>query len=326
MRRRALLLAGGASVALAAVRSFAQASKALPYVVYVPPGTKEGFGENFNVFRATLKELGYAEGRNISIEAFWGDNKVEGFAARAASIVVRNPAVIVTASSALVAAFKKATPSIPIVFATAAWVVEQGFVASLRRPGGNITGVILHSELSAKIAEVAREAFPKMRRLAILVDDKDPIHRSQLAGFEPSAQRLGFEPLVVRIARAEDLERAFKELAERKAEAVYQSALALLASLRSQLAERALKMRLPLLSSNMQDVEAGALLSYGTLQVENYRRTAALVDKILRGAKPGDLPVEQPEHFRLAVNMRTAKAIGVTLSPAIMLRVDRVIE
>ena len=130
----------------------------------------------------------------------------------------------------------------------------------------------------------------------------------------------------MRITRAQDLDRAFKELANREIEALFLPALALLSSLRKQLAERGLKLRLPLLSNNATDVEAGALLSYGTLNAENYRRAAALVDKILRGAKPGELPVEQPERFQFAVNIKTAKAIGVTLSPTVMLRVDRVIE
>ena len=295
-------------------------------IAFVPPGTEEGYRAYFNAFLAGLKDLGYVEGRDVSIEVLWGDNKIEGLASRAAAVVARNPAVIVTGSSASVAAFKKATSSIPIVFATAGAVVEQGFVASLRRPGGNITGVILHSGLSAKIVEITREALPKVRRFAILVDDKDPIHKTMLDDFEPSARRFNFEPLVVRVSRAEDLERAFKELAERNAEALYLPPLALLGSLRYQLVQRALKARLPHLSTAPISVEAGGLLSYGTRVEENYQRAAALVDKILRGAKPGDLAVEQPERFQLIVNLKTAKAIGVTLSPVTLLRADKVIE
>ena len=204
--------------------------------------------------------------------------------------------------------------------------MEQGFVASLRRPGGNITGISLYAGLSAKIVEITREAMPIVRRLAILVHDQDPIHKALLDEFEPSVRPFNFEPVVARISRAEDLERGFKELADRNVEALYLPQMALLVSLRYQLVERALTARLPLLSNAPIFVEAGGLLSYGTRVEENYRRAAALVDKILRGAKPGDLPVEQPERFELIVNLKTAKAIGVTLSPATLLRADKVIE
>ena len=277
------------------------------------------------VFRAALKELGYVEGRDISIEARWADGRTERLASLAVEVVASNPAVIVTGSSEGIAALKKATTSIPIVFATAGSVVEQGLVASLRRPGGNITGVALHS-LDAKIVEVIREALPAARRLAVLVNEKDRVHKIVLDAFEPAARRFKFEPLVVRVARAEDFERAFKELTERRADALYLPNMGLITSSRDRIIELALKTRLPNFSINPDLAAAGGLLSYGTSVEENYQRSAALVDKILRGAKPGDLPVEQPQRFQLIVNMKTAKAIGVTLSPATMLRADRVIE
>lgn len=326
MNRRAMLVVSGTWLILATARSFGQAPNAIRRIALVSPGTEKGYRSYFDAFLAAMKDLGYVDGRNVSMEVLWGDNKIEELSARAAAVVARNPAVIVTASSALVAAFKKATSSIPIVFATAALPVEQGFVASLSRPGGNITGVLLHIGLTAKIVEITREALPKVKRLAILIDDNEPIHKAMLEDFEPNARRLKVEPVVVRISSAKDVERVFKELADRKVEALYLPSLSLLGSLRYQLVERALKARLPLLSSNPTVVEAGGLLSYGTQQEENFRRAAALVDKILRGAKPGDLPVEQPERFQLVVNLKTAKAIGVTLSPATMLRADRVIE
>ena len=272
-----------------------------------------------------MKELGYVEGRDISIEVRWADGRTERLASLAAEVVASNPAVIVTGSSEGVAACKQATSSIPIVFATAASVVEQGFVASLRQPGGNITGVVLHG-LHAKIVEVIRDALPAARRLAVLVHDKDRNHKIVLDSFEPAARRFKFEPVVARVTRAEDFERAFKELTDRKADALYVPNLALLTSNRDRLIELTLIARLPHFSANPDIAVAGGLLSYGTSLVENYRRAAALVDKILRGAKPGELPIEQPERFQLIVNMKTAKAIGVTLSPATMLRADKVIE
>ena len=236
-----------------------------------------------------------------------------------------NPAVIVTATSESVAACKRATSLIPIVFAAAASVVEQGFVASLRRPGGNVTGVVL-LDLNGKIVEIIREALPAARRLAVLVNEKDRFHKFVLDSFEPAARRLIFEPVIVRVTRAEDFEGAFKEMTDRKADALYVPSLALFTFNRDRIIELALKARLPQFNVNPDIAVAGGLLGYGTSVEENYRRAATLVDRILRGAKPGDLPIEQPERFQLVVNRKTAKAIGVTLSPATMLRADKVIE
>jgi len=326
MKRRALLVASGAWLAAAATRSIAQAPRVPRRIAFLHPGTEPGWRSRIDVFRTALKELGHVEGRDVSIEVRWGGDRTEALVALAAEVVASNPAVIVTATSAAVAACKKATSTIPIVFATAGDPVEQGFVASLGRPGGNVTGVVVHSSLSAKITEIAREAFPKARRLAILVHDPDPFHRAHLDYFRQGAQRFKFEPVVVRVAGIEDLDRAFRELAERKAEALFIPNLAFFTSHRSQIIERALKARLPLLGNQNTIPESGGLLSYGTTIEENYRRAAALVDKILRGAKAGELAVEQPERFQLVVNMKTAKAIGVRLSPTTMLRADKVIE
>ena len=325
MKRRALLLAGGAGLVFAGAPSFAQISNAPRRIAYLVQGTEAGGRTRFQVFRTSLKELGYVEGRDISIENRWADGRTERLASLAAELVASNPAVIVTASSEGIAACRQATSAIPIVFAAATYVVEQGFVASLRRPGGNITGVALHS-FDSKIVEIIREALPATRRLAILVNEKDRFHKSVLDSFEPAARRFKFEPVVVRVARAEDFERAFRQLANRKADALYQPSIALLNSNRDRLIELTLKARLPYFSVNPEVAAAGGLLSYGTAIEENYRRAATLVDKILRGAKPGDLAVELPERIQLVVNLKTAKAIGVKLSPTTMLRADKVIE
>ena len=326
MKRRALLAGAGAWLAAAATRSFAQAPKAPRRIAYLHPGTEAGSGAIFEAFRIELKRLGYVEGRDTAIETHWAEGKIERLAALAADVVAREPAVIVTSSSAAVAALKKATASIPIVFATALNPVEQGFVASLARPGGNITGVILHTGLEAKMTEVIREALPGARRLGLLVHEPDPIHRNHVESVEPAAKQLKFELIIVRVARTEDFERAFKELAAGRADVLSVPASGFLATNRMQVIERAIRARLPLFSTWQQTIEDGGLLGYGTRQEENFRRTAALVDKILRGAKPGDLPVEQPERFELVVNMKTAKAIGVKLSPTTMLRATKVIE
>ena len=326
MKRRAILLASGAWLAAAAARSFAQTPKLPRRVAYLHPGTEDGGGAIFGVFRDELKKLGYIEGRDISIETYWAEGKMERLASLAAEIVARNPAVIVTSSSAGVAACKNATSSIPIVFATAAIPVEQGFVSSLRRPGGNITGVTLHLEVDAKMVEIIREALPAAQRLGYLVHEPDPIHKIMLDFVEPAARRLKFDLVVARVTKVEDFEDAFKVLAARKVDALSVPTLTFLVNDRKQVIERARSARLPLFGSHYQWAEDGGVLSYGTRQEENFRRSAALVDKILRGAKPGDLAVEQPERFELVVNMKTARAIGVKLSQTTMLRATKVIE
>ncbi len=325
MRRRAILVAWGAWLASAAAGALAQTAK-LRRIAFVHPGTRGEFRYLFDTFRAGLRELGYVEGRDISIDPRWAEGRNELLASLAAEAVAQSPAVIVTATSAGVLACKNATASIPIVFATAGDPVEQGFVSTLQRPGGNVTGVLLYSSIVPKIVEIAREALPAARRLAILIHEVDPAYKVQLEGFELAAQRFKFETLVIRITRAEDLDRGFGELAERKADVAIAPQLAFFISNQKRLIAFALKAKLPLLSAQKDLTEGGGLLSYGTPREENYRRAAALVDKILRGAKPGELPVEQPERFELVVNRKTARAIGVTLSPLTMLRADRIID
>ncbi len=326
MKRRALLIAGGAWLAVAAVRTFAQTSKLPRRIAYLHPSTEGANQVFFSAFRSGLKELGYVEGRDIAIDARWAGGKIERLTPLAVEVVAGNPAAIATATSAAVMALMKATSSIPIVFAAAGNPVEQGFVSSLGRPGGNVTGMALHFDLNAKIVEITREALPAARRLGVLVHDPDPVYKILLETAETSARRFKFEPVVVRIARAEDLERAFKELTDRKVDALLPPISSLFIGNSDRIAQLALRARLPLFSTHHQMTSGGGLLSYGTQLEENYRRAAALVDKILRGAKPGDLAVELPERFQLIVNMKTAKAIGVKLSPTTLLRATKVIE
>ena len=259
-------------------------------------------------------------------EARWAEDRTETLVSLAVELVALGPAVMLTATGAGIRACKKATSTIPIVFASGGSPVEQGFVSSLRRPGGNITGILSHLEVAAKIVEIAREALPKAQRLAILVHVADPAHKLILDLFVPAAQRFKFETVVVRVSRAGEIANAFNEIISQKADALFLANLAFSVSHSKQFIDRSLKARLPLLSVHHDTTAAGGLLSYGTSREENFRRAAALVDKILRGANPGDQPVEQPERFELVVNLKTAKAIGVTLSPVTMLRATKVIE
>lgn len=325
MRRRTLLLAGGAWLAGVPGVSWSQAAKVVR-LAFAHPGREAGIRLYLDAFRATLKDLGYVEGRNVAIETHWGEDKAERFATLAREVVASKPDLIVTATSLGVASFKKATSSIPVVFATAFSPVEQGFVASLQRPGGNITGVLVYSDLTQKTVEVARAALPAAKRLAILLHDIDPAHKIALRAFEDSTVRFNFDPLVARVSRVEDLDAAFAVLVAKRADILLTPQLTFMVSNRAHIIERALKARVPLISSHNFMAEDGGLLSYGTLNEENYRRAAALAVRVLRGAKPGELPVERPERFVLIVNSRTAKAIGVTVSPVTMLQADKVIE
>jgi putative ABC transport system substrate-binding protein len=185
---------------------------------------------------------------------------------------------------------------------------------------------LLHSGMAAKVVEIAREALPHARRFAILVHEPDPVHKLQLEEFTETAKRFALEPLVIRVAQTEELSIAFNEAVTQKADLLYLPALPFTLSHYRYVVDRSLKVGLPVLSGYEEITSAGGFLSYGSRREENFIRAAALVDKILRGAKPGDLPVEQPDRFELIVNMKTAKAMGVTVSQTTLLRASKVIE
>jgi putative ABC transport system substrate-binding protein len=276
-------------------------------------------------FQAELRKLGHEEGRSVTFDVRWGENKPERLPSLATELVAHRPAVILTGSSGGVLAAKNATSTIPIVFASAASPVEQGFIKSFRQPGGNITGVMVHMT-EAKAVEIVREILPRARRLAILIHKPDPYSKLSLEAFVAAAKRLKFEPLVIEVARTEELAIAFNEIVRQKADALYAPALVFIAAHRDYLVERALEARLPLLSPYEEMTAGGGLLSYGTERNENFRRAAVLVDKILRGASPAELPVEQPQKFELVVNLKTARTLGLKLPREFIQRADRVID
>lgn len=324
MKRRALLLAGSAGLFFPSA-VFAQAPKAPRRIAVLLPGTPSSYKELFGAFQAEMKRLGYVEGRDVTYDVRWAENRTQRLAPLAAELVADGPAVILTASSAGVAAAKKATSTIPIVFGTAGQPVEQGFVASLRRPGGNITGVVVHT-MEAKAVEIARAALPQAKRLAILIHKPDPFSKLSLDAFVPAATQLKFEPLIFEVTRAEDLGVAFNEIVRGKADALYVPTHVFIFAHRDYLIERSLEAKLPLLSGFEEFSSTGGLISYGTRRIENFHRAAALVDKILRGANPAELAVEQPEKLQLIVNLKTARAIGVNFSRDFIQRADRVIH
>ena len=283
------------------------------------PGTQAGYRSRYETFRAELKNLGYIEGRDVRIDVRWGDDRRDRLEALARELAALQPAVILTASSAGVLACRKATSAIPIVFATTGSPVEQEIAATVAGSGGNVTGVATYAA-ERKMVELAREALPRARRLAILVHEPDPVHKLLLADFLEACAKLKFEPVIGRVKRVEDLGLAFSDVVAQKPDALVLPNLAFMLANERYLVERALQSRLPLVSGRVETTLAGGLMSYGSPRNENFRRAAVIVDKILRGAKPGELPVEQPDRFEVVVNARTAKAIGVELATATMQR------
>jgi len=309
----------------APLTSFAQPAATPRRIGWLTPTSLEQDKSIIDAFRAKLKELGRIEGRDYEIAIREYGGRPDRLPALVQEILSLRPAVIVTAGSAPIAAFQKATRSIPIVFGTAADVVEQGFVASLAHPGGNITGVTLRTEIFGKVIQLVRETLPFARRIVVLEHEEDPVAKRMTRNFLDTTSGLDFETSVVRVKQLDDFERAFAEIARIKPDALITSQLTLFVANGEKLADLAVKARVPLFSPG-RFAEQGGLLSYSSESTENYRRAAELVDKIFNGAKPGDLPVEQPDRYSLIVNLRTARTLGIAVPQSILARADQVIE
>jgi putative ABC transport system substrate-binding protein len=274
-----------------------------------------------------LGELGWIEGRTVAIEYRWAEGHNERLAEIAAEFVRRKVDVIVTHSTAPVTAAKQATSTIPIVFASvAADPVGIGLVASLARPGGNITGISsLTAELAGKRLELLRELIPSVHRLAIMTNADAPGAVLETADAQAAARTLGLEIITSEIRRAEDIPPAFEALKGR-ADALFVTPEPLVLTNRIRINILAAAARLPTVYGLREYVEAGGLMSYGANFPNQFRRGADLIDKILRGAKPADIPVERPTKFDLVINLTTAKALGLTIPESLLLRADEVIE
>ena len=274
-----------------------------------------------------MRELGYVEGRNFVIEWRFADGKYERLASLAAELVRMKVDIIVTGGTAANRAAQQATTTIPIVNAAMIDPVGNGFAASLARPGGNITGLSLATtDVSPKHFELLKIMLPKVTRVAALENPGNPGHPAILKSLQTNAGQVGVKLLPVDARTAEEIERGFAMMKREKAEAVIVAVDAFFIGQRQQLAELALKHRLPSIFSVAEHAEAGGLMSYGQDLADFYRRAAAYVDKIFKGAKPGGLPIEQPATFTLVINRKTAKALGLTISRELLLRADRVIE
>jgi putative ABC transport system substrate-binding protein len=326
MRRREFMtLLGGAAAAwpLAARAQQPGKSATIGYLGATTPSVEH---EWLSAFLDGLRRLGWVEGRNIAIEYRWADGRSERFVEMATELVRQRVDVIVTYGTPAVLAAKKATSIIPIVFAVVGDPVGAGLIASLARPGGNVTGLSgQQAEAAGKRLELLHEVAPSARRLAILAVADSAIAALEMPRAKVAARTLGLEVATFEIRRAEDIAPAFEGMKDR-VDALYVISEPLINTNRVQIISLALAARLPTNFNNRSYVEAGALMSDGPSVPDLFRRSAAYVDKILRGAKPGDLPVEQPTKFEFVINMKTARALGVEVPREVLDIADEVIE
>ena len=326
--RRQLLIALSAS-ALAPLASFAQQRGKLWRIGFLVAGTRPASmdAHYIGAFARGLRELGYVEGKNFEFEWRFGDGNYQRLPALAAELVGLKVDLLVTGGTVANRALQQATTTIPIVNATMSDPVESGLVASLSRPGGNITGLSLTtSDMSPKHIELAKLMLPKLSRLAVLVNFGNPAHPATAKSIEANAKKLVVRVQKLDARNPDGIQRNFAIMKRERADAVIVLVDAFFLSQRQQLAELALKNRLPSIFSAQEHVEAGGLMSYGQSLTDLYRRAAGFVDKIIKGAKPADMPIEQPAVFSLAINRTTAKALGLTIPQELLLRADKVIE
>ena len=323
-RREFITLLGGAAAWPIAAR--AQQAGKLPTIGLLVSSTPADESQRVGAFTQRLHQLGWIDGRTITIELRSAEGRPERAHEIAAEFVRRKVDVIVTSGTPIVAEAKQVTSTIPIVFAVAGDPVGNGLVASLARPGGNVTGLsLLQIEIAGKRLELLHQMVPGLRRLGIMGNFSNPPLALELREVQEMANRLGLEVVMCEIRRAEDIAPAFDTLKAR-AEALYVEADTLVVANRTRIITLALAARLPAIFNSREYVKEGALLSYGPNFPELFRRAADFVDKILRGTKPGDIPVEQPTKLDLVVNLTTAKALGLTVPDTLLVRADEVIE
>jgi putative ABC transport system substrate-binding protein len=305
----------------------AQDPAKIPRIGYLT-NTPFSASEFQEAFRQGLRELGHIEGKNIIIEWRSGEQSRERQRAIAAEFVRLKVDIIVAGGSGDIRAAKEATSTIPIVMVTGGDVVGSGFVASLSRPGGNITGLsTLRPELMGKRLEILKEILPKLSRAAVIMSSSSQDYTQILKELDVAARARGIKLQHLDIQGGADFDNAFQTAAKERADAaLVRVAGPILGTHRTRIVELAVKHRLPAIYERAEEVDAGGLVSYGVNTVENYRRTAIYVDKILKGAKPADLPVEQPRKFELVINLKAAKQIGLTVPPNVLARADRVVR
>jgi putative tryptophan/tyrosine transport system substrate-binding protein len=322
MNRRAFVTGLGAVLA-APIAAEAQAGK-VPRVGVLYPGGSAPLSLRIDAFRRGLSDGGYVEGKSVAIESRHADGRPDRLAKLAADLVRREVSVLATSGDLATRVAQQATTTIPIVAFTDD-LVGAGLVASHARPGGNTTGIsILSPELNVKRLGILKEVSPGVSRVAVLWDPATGT--AQLTVIESAARSLGVELRVLEVHGPDALEEAFQTANKERTQALNVLASPLLAAYSQRIVDLAAKGRIPAIYQWREHVEAGGLMSYGPVLLETWRQTGVIVAKILTGAKPADLPIEQPSKFELVINLKTAKALGLTIPPSLLLRADQVLE
>jgi putative tryptophan/tyrosine transport system substrate-binding protein len=326
--KKAVLLSLLVVVQLAgAIRANAQQPTKIPRVGFLTTTSLAAVSARVEAFQQGLRDLGYVEGKNIVIELRSAEGKADRLPELAAELVRLNVDIIVTAGATDTKVVKKATNTIPIVFAQDGDPIANGFVASLARPGGNITGLsTLAPEISGKQLELLREIIPKLTRVAVFGTSTRVGNEQSLKEIELAAGAFKVKVQYLDVLDPKDIETAFRAASKARADALHMLQSPILFSQRPQLADLAVKYRLPAIYPQTEYTEAGGLMYYGTSTPDLFRRAATYVDKILKGRKPADLPVEQPIKFEFIINLKAAKQIGLTIPPNVLARADRVIR
>ena len=324
-RRELLSLFGGAAVAWP---SLANAQASPPVLVGILNGGAAAIlAEELRAFRTSMRSLGYVENRDVRFEYRFADGNLDRLPVLAAELVSLNPKIIVSSPVPANMAVAKATTTIPIVMASGADPVAFGLVKSLSHPGGNVTGLTnFAEELASKQIDLMRELLPRLARLGVLINVENPLHVPQWRESQSAAAKTGLALVPFEFHSVDQLEGAFAKFAQEQADALLVPPDVTFNTHRRRIADLAISARLPAIFYIRQSAEDGALMSYGPSSVENYSRAAIYVDKILKGAKPQDLPVERPTKIDLIINLKTARALGLDVPPTLLARADEVIE
>ena len=328
MRKTAISFALTALFYALCLPVWAQQPKKVPRIGYLNATAPSNISARIEPFRQGLRELGYVEGKNIIIEYRFAEGKFDRLPALAAELVRLKVDVIVTGAATSTRAAKEATATIPIVMAQDSDPVANGFVSSLARPGGNVTGLsTLAPELNGKRLELLKEVIPKLSRVAVFGTSTSGGHAQSLKEVDLAAKAFGVKLQYLDVLGPKDIETAFRAASKGRAEAVLMIVAGPVASgHRTEISQLAVKNRLPVIYANQATVEAGGLMAYGVNNLDLDRRAATYVDKILKGARPADLPVEQPTKFEFIINLKAAKQIGLTIPPNVLARADKVIK
>jgi putative ABC transport system substrate-binding protein len=325
--RRKLLIALGANALVAPLGSFAQQQGKVWRVGFLGESEQSFYVQRLDAFKAGMRELGYVEGKNLVIETRFADSKYERLPGLVVEMIELKVNAIVAVSTRSISASQKATITIPIVMVNAGDPVGSGFVASLARPGGNITGLTnMLGDVSPKHLEMLVSMVPKLVRVGVLVNPPSSTQATILNNVRAAAQRTGLKILPVEARTPQDIESAFSTLAQQNAGAVIVLNNPFFGQQQRQIVGLATKNRLPSIYAIREFVEIGGLMSYGVDTFSQFRRAATYVDKILKGAKPGDLPVEQPMKLELVINRKTAKVLGIKIPQSLLISADKVIE